>query len=497
MQPKILSLALCLAIAAPAFAETAPAAKAPEPSANPAPAMKLMFQLGEDAPSELDLPAFSSDPMAKIVELVQQTYHRAKANKGPAKSQITLETSGADSILKDFPPAELTTRALGGNKGETTLTMKALTQDITDGERAGSIDWKGLTGKLNYPGTFQEISGNLDMPGWTLKIDQEADMALDQLKLTGTLDADFTPLKLDGGVKAFRMTVPNTGIANLADLAFNLDLTPVPSGLKLGKATAHLAQLILDRGDEGKLTVNKLALASESQAKDGNVAFTFNTTLEKAELPAALASPSLREVDFALDFGVHNLDETFLAEVENTITTMQKQGASDGMMMMSLMGKLTQAAPRLLQRSPRVEMSKLRMKTSGGEVTGHLKLDLDGSKYQGDGKQPVLYTDPALLKSALVGEADFFVPGVLLREFYHKKIAQDMAKAAMQQPADAPDAKPSAELTPEQIGQMVDSELKALQVQHLIVPEGDGYRTKVSFQDGKLTINGKEQPLPF
>jgi len=517
MSYRLLLPALCLsslcAVAdeaqVPPASETVAQEQAQEEQAQAATAkeepmqMNLQFQLAKNAPQVLDWQKLSTSPFAVFMDLVQQSFTHAKANQGNAQAQLQVQSNAKDSILKEIPPVLIATKVLSDNQGETTLSMNPLVQDITDGTRTGKISWQGLNGKITYPDTFAQTKASLEVPTWMLKIDNEAEVSLGKFTLSSELDADFAPLQANVAAQSFSVIFPEAsqGKLTLAHVGIKFDLTAQPSGFKTGLSETSLEQLVIDRGEEGKLSLDKLSLSAETKAQEGNVALTVKLGLDKAQLPAAMMhSALLRKLDFGLTLALLNLDEQVLADVQKTFNTMRKQGLSEVMIMMSLMGKLTEAAPRILQRSPAIELSQLQLKTDQGTATGSITVRLDGEKYKGDGKQPVVFSDPELLKSALSGKASFYLPKAVLAQVYAQKIHQDMAQAAQALPkkdANGKDLPAQAEPTAEQIAQLVDNELKALQAQKFIVPEGEGFRSDIQFEQGKLLVNGQEQPLLF
>ncbi|GEM_PF-6636696 len=508
-------------LASPALAQEAPAAQPPSapppattgtaappaPATQPAPPQpQLQYRIGQNPPQPVDLAALRKDPVAALMNIVGQTFTLAKTQQNKAEGNLQwFVPPGVKDLLADLPPLQLITQVLADGQGQTDIVMNPLTRDITDGKRTGKLEWQGITGQVLYAADLSAPRATMQLPGWHLVIEKDADLQLAELRGSAALDAKQKLQKMDVALKSFAADTDGNTL-RLDGLQAMIDIKPLASGLRVGNTETSMASLHMKKADNSELSLKNMKVSGHANAEKTGIGYVVRTTLEKLNLPKEMSTGSLAESSFELELGVSNLLESVLLDLQNQVDAMQQQGLSDQLLAFAVLGKLSQAGPELLKNSPKAELRTLRLTTKEGTLTGNLTVSLDGSKLQGDGKKP-LAMDQNAIKAAVLADGNFFIPQTLAREVYTQRITKSLQQAAAtpppkpaDKPADSakePAAPPTAPPSAEEIAKKVDAELQALQDKKWLLPEPGGFRATVQFKDGKFTVNGQEQPLPW
>ena len=266
------------------------------------------------------------------------------------------------------------------------------------------------------------------------------------------------------------MGLPTT--LKLNDLTFNGNRVTGTSGLPTGDSSASIKSLAFSKG-ETSLALNDLALNSGAQEAQGKYAgnakyHVASIKLNNADLGSADLQLSMKNLDAAV---MKKVVEQYRLALQESLSGENSEAAE------AASQKLAAEFKNLLKGSPAFSVDTLKLKNSAGESTFDFNLALK----DGDLKAESLNNVPELLQNT--------VQTLNTHLSVNQAMAEEMAKQiVMAQGLDEETAKAAAKQSVAQfamVGEMTQ-----------LVKNQDGkVTTDLSYSDGKVTLNGKTQPL--
>lgn len=333
---------------------------------------------------------------------------------------------------EDFVTAVTTIRANGDQYTE----IHSAAVD-TEASEDGRVEWGGLTGTLALEdGRF------------------ETDLTLPHLRLSSD----------DGRIAFEQMTVRG-------------DLERFSSRAWLGDSRFELARFELDvpvkelDGEHAVFRMSGLEVA-QAQREDGPDLLRFEMAVKVDEMAAEQAAPW---TDLIWDADVRNVDRAAYLDFVDRIATADPSAAPEALGL-EMMQMIAADAQTFLERSPRIEFTRLGVSGLEGRFEGDFSIDFDG----GDG---FTFTMPELLARVSMQA--------------HARMPQSMFEQILAQAATG-----SAEAMAEQYPEATEAEIATLaeEIRHnqldqlrasgLLVADGDYYTLEASYSQGFLEVNG-------
>lgn len=301
-------------------------------------------------------------------------------------------------------------------------------------------------------------------------------------------------LKLQITAPEFNLEIPKI-IAN-NDTAKNKQF-----GIWTGQGTVTWPSFKLT-ADGKQIEMENLNVSTSQNIAGDLVNGNFKLNLKKLDVDKDVYGP----VDF--DMVVNNLDAKSIGEIEQALREINQQNLAPNQVqaqMMMLMPKII----KMVSRGAVVEIKVLDVKTPDGVVSARFKITLP--KQEGDSKGPPMQD----LYRKAVASVNLKIPAILLNKLMVGDAMRSLARTQSQQhdaveatqqaattaangvPAVTP---PPATPVPSEADnkakaeEMAKEKLAQLESKGMLVKEGDNYKFDATYDNGKVTINGKPMP---
>lgn len=497
---KIISLAVAGVLLTPTLvmATEPPAKKANKeaaPTKDAAPAKKdspiLGFTLQNKINDNAATPeqTLEASPIALFYALKNEVIAQLDKGNKPLNLVSTVRTllsEEAKQTLGTLPDMTLTTKLASDGKGSSVLDMPAFQRDVPLKKQQGKIDWKGITGKMDFVNKFESPKIDLVIGGGTVSEGGELPLFfMDKTTYSGSFDADLMPLSaefnmpsLSFGDKVNRVELQNMTARGKTRKAKN--------GLDLGEGTFNIALFkVNDAKKDMAITMNdmKFGVITDEKA-DNNITVALQSQIGKL-LTNAITPNEVTNFSYNSVLEFRRLNGAALLEIQNkTRELRQQQGSmSPEMMQMAIVGKLMEVLPKITANSPEIALSQLMIRTQDGSLEGNMRIAIDG-------KKPFSFSKVDEIVAALTADANFTITKTLINKLMESQAQKSLARVEK-------DAKKPAEDVNAQAKAATQQQLKSLVDQKYLVDAGDSYKFSLVFDGSKLLINNKDVPLPF
>lgn len=364
----------------------------------------------------------------------------------PVLARVRTDMSiGLPAGIVKLPPIKAKTTVYLAGNSTSHVEMAAAKQALPDN---GNVEWKGLSGDIDTSADFKTSKGQISAPG---------------LALTFT-----------------------SGSFNLERMKLTQDMQRSASGFNTGTANLSIDKVAVD-GATGRVTIDGLALNTNTQEAGGNLNSSFTVQFKEA------ASADSRQGPGQIGVQVRKLDVATLVKFRKEMQELRKQKMPPEQVNMMMLGKSLDLLGQLAKKSPELEITKLSFKTADGEVTGKAKFVLDGTQLDVKG-------NPMLMLKALSGEGELSLPDSLVRLLAAPDVKRDIEALKTSGKLKKDEI---AKLTPKRIEMITKEALKELPQyrdsaisKFKLVPDGPNYKILAAFKDGQLTVNNEPVPMP-
>jgi len=511
---KLLGLTLASLIASYAYlpslvqAEEAPPTIAPDSATAPAttgddsavppptsdkekkPEVILGFSLQNRVNDGSPQPAQDIEPdPQKLMDAIKSAF-QAQLTQYSKPMQINTELKAvlsekAKEMLENLPTLSIRTNISKTGDGKSTFKIPSWQKEVTErsDHNAGVIDWKGLSGNLEFTETFDHVMGDLNVAGLSIAAEKEFGFSFENLTLSVELDQDLMPTKMKFNLPSIKGS-DEKSILSMQGLAFDVTAVDSGNGVQLGIGEFQIPEFSMKK-EGAELLLKNLNIKTNGEGKGELVHFNIHSEIGQLFIPKEITETETWDVSYAGDIVVGNLDAASVSDLQQTVRRLRRDGTlSEEMIAMALFGKLMEVAPKLLAKSPEIGITGLNISLPKGKLQGGINFRIDGTK-------PVSFQDPMSLLAALEAKADFIMgKGVL--ETVLAAEAREMALAG------AGDSKLSDVELAAKIQESTDQQIQAFVMQKFLVDAGNGnYTISANFKAQTLTLNDQLMPLPF
>lgn len=335
-------------------------------------------------------------------------------------------------------------------------TLDVSTQGLGDFGKIPEIKvvtWAPLAG---------DWKADVDMPPTKKKLKKGVEVDWQGLKGSFQFPADFLALK--GSVNLGPLTVKSKeGTFLLSNVLFALDTFTSPEGLNLGNGSASIDKMSFS-DSQSKGSIVNVGMSGMSKAEGPNIAWDFSFQTGKIDLGGEnVYGPT------AFDMTARNLDAAALAQLQK-LAENQTSGKPGGKNPAKIQEQALKLFARITQKKPEFQVSRLSFQTPQGELQGHMKVLLDGTKAD-------ISQNPFAVLSILDVDAWALMPKLF--------VGSVVAESGL--PGTSRKGKKSRPMSPSEIAKAINK----LEAQNIMVPDGENYKITFAFKDGKALLNGK------
>lgn len=338
----------------------------------------------------------------------------------------------ADRVLNGQAPLTVVSRIGLTGTESATISSPAFKTTLEGG--AVTLEWKGLQGSGSENRDNSHMTANLTMPG---------------LYVSGA-QGNFT----------------------LNEIRYDLDMERGSYDMWFGKSNASLKSLQFsstDASDTHQLAINNVRFNTEQKERgtvtDGNgVVQVGKSTFDDMTLDSAV-----------YDFEFRNIDTKTMHDIQSAIQHSYAGGDPS-----QLGAVMLGAVPALLKAKPEINIRRLELTSSLGNFIGKLHLAFVGEWNDS------MAGNPLAVVAMLNADLDLAMSKSLLLAITQSQMRSTMVALAQMQGEALSDAEIEA-MASERAAQ----QLEMMEANGYLEPTEQGYATKLHFEKGQLTINGK------
>ena len=346
-------------------------------------------------------------------------------------------------LFEKIPPVDVHTVISFDNKAVADMSMPGFELELKEGEK---FSWKGFTGQVDYDtNSFHSIS-DLKSPGFEV-------------------DGEDSTLTL-------------SGLKGWSELSYSEPGAEYPTGDV--NFTVESVDFVAKPGAKSKknLTITNLEFTGNSEEKGGLLDSSHSAVFDELTFGSDKYGPG------GYELSISNVDSASWKKLQRLIN--ENQNAADNEEMKArFTGELVDLLPGFIGKSPKIELRKLSLETSGGRLEGRLGIYADGS-----GLENVdLAQNPVLMLAALTADAGITVS----KELFLSALTNHKKEEVLNNLASMGDEPPTEEELIELARGAAEDEIDLLVSGDILVSEGDSYKIEAAYKAGQVIING--QPI--
>lgn len=414
------------------------------------------FNGGSPNPAEtitITAEAFENNPAVFFQQLKNNFSKQLEKQTKPLQIDTELKFLLSTSDMECFgqlPTLSIKTQIDEKGVGNSQVMFPAYRREVPEACGNGLIDWKGLDGQLSFTDSFEKLTANLNLAGLTIEEEGGFGISLKKSTLNGTLDADGMPIQMNLNWPSLQVRHED-GQLDLQAMTLQLNNEKSRKGVELGNMNLKVGQFGWTDANY-KVSLDDLVIITNGEEKKGVINYTIQTQIGQLAIPARPPLKKAIEASLQAKLAFNRFDEESLLALQTSVHQLAEQEYHP-MLFMIMLGEFMQLIPKIVAKSPEIAVSQLTLKTSTGDLEGHLTIRIDGNR--------VTSLEPAVLMAALQAQAD-----LLINKSLFKQVAA----------------------THNQLGYFIKPWLMDM---------GDDYLFIAEFKGGELTINDQTIPLPF
>ena len=318
--------------------------------------------------------------------------------------------------------------------GITSLTMDSWKGDIAEGE--AQLQWEGVNGQFVFSNGF--ATQTIDLVAPLLSISAE------------------------------------DGMLNVQDMSLKTDTYIGLHEIELGTASVSVGKMVFQNPkDKQNVSVDGLLIAAESTASGELVNSTMSIEMGVIDVAGLKYGPGVLTIE------LNNLDAASLAKIQKQVREMRGNNMPEEQLSMMMGATLLSVLPDILKQAPELVIKDISLDSPHG------KLNIIGSM-RIDSSNEMAMANPLLLAEAVIADLRVSIPEDLM-------VA--MNKHEVQKELEAENLEHTPEMLEEMARNRVTMKMSPLVAQGMLVYADGEYTLNMSFEAGKLELNGQEIPI--
>jgi len=348
------------------------------------------------------------------------------------KTEVYID-QGSDTAAEPLPvDIETLFKPVGG--GVSRLTMDSWKGDIEGG--AAQMQWDGVNGQFVFSSDFG----------------------------TQTMDLTAPLLNISGA----------DGVFNIKDMSFKADIYPGLYEIGLGTASFSVGKMdFTNPQDKQSISLDSLSMNVESTASGEVVNSTIIMKMGVIDIAGMKYGPGLLSLD------INNLDAEAFSKIGKQAKELRDANMSDEQMSMMIGSTMLSVLPQILKQGPEIIIKDISLESAYGKLTITGSISVDPSN-------EMAMANPLLLADAVIADLKVSIPEGLM-------VA--MNKQAVQKELEAENLEHTPEMLEEMARNRVTMIMSPIVAQGMLVYADGEYTMNMSFESGKLEINGQEIPV--
>jgi uncharacterized protein YdgA (DUF945 family) len=259
------------------------------------------------------------------------------------------------------------------------------------------------------------------------------------------------------------------GKMQVSNIKFNVDLQPGPAGMTIGRGALTFDNIKIEDG-AGIVNLQKISLTTSVDAKGNDLNSAFGLVVGEIKVGEDVFGPG------ELRLEAHKLDAVLLKQLEEVNAKSGDPKDTKGAAERG--SKITAILAEIAKKAPEFGIPKIAFKTKEGDLTGKVKVVVDGSQVD-------LAKNPLLALTVLDVDANLMFSEGFARQIV-KPIVQGAASFSQgKKPGSA--FPPQFKTDSKEVGEFLSN----MVIKGFLTKEGDAYLITLAYKQGHLTLNGK------
>ncbi|HED15528.1 MAG TPA: DUF945 domain-containing protein [Gammaproteobacteria bacterium] len=339
-----------------------------------------------------------------------------------------------DGTDGELLPVNINTLFKLAGGGVTSLSMDSWKGDLEGGD--AQIQWDGVNGQFVFSEGFA----------------------------TQTLDLTAPLLSIKG----------SDGVFSVKDMSIKSDTYTGIQEIELGTASLSVGKMIVQNPkDKQRISIDGLSFAAESTASGELVNSVLSMKMGVMNVAGLKFGPGV------LSLELNNLDAASVAKISKQVKEMRGSNMPEEQLSMMVGSTMLSILPDLLKQGPELLIKDISLDSPYG------KLSMTGS-IRVDSTNEMAMANPLLLAEAVIADLKLSIPEDLLVTVYKLEVKKELEAESL-------------EHTPEMLEEMarnrVTMQMSPLVAQGMLVYAEGKYIMSMSFEAGRLEVNGQEIPI--
>lgn len=259
---------------------------------------------------------------------------------------------------------------------------------------------------------------------------------------------------------------------------------PGLSALRLGNGKLGIRQIdFVHPGNDLELKIDAISLYGDSREDGDNIVFSANYSVNAIVVNAVAYGPA------ELGIEVGGIPAAVAARVQQGLREVRRKRLPEEQQAMAMMGLLMGVGPDILKADPKLEITRLFIKTPDGDIEGDLSVAAAGLEWGEIG-------DIQAILDKLNADASIRLPEKLLQSMLEAQARQSVIQHIEMRNKNGESLEMPSDEEIQTLGQdMVKERLEDLLQQGILLRDGDYISSSAKLAAGLLSVNGKTIPL--
>lgn len=334
-----------------------------------------------------------------------------------------------------------------------------------------------ITFRLNGAGTL-----HAEMPPLRKIGDQNQVIDWRGMKVNMTFDREWKKIRLDAHMPALTLTTAGKDEFSLSKISLNSDMHEGTAGYFFGDGALTVGHMVFS-GAAGRLNLQELEVSSSTKPAGENVNMIVRYQFVEARTGEESYGPG------QLVMELRHLDAAALVKFKKEVDGLYRRKLPPTQAAMMIAGKGLELIGTLAKKAPELEITRLRLKTREGEISGKAKFVLDGRKKN-------LSQNPMLMLTSIAGDVELSLPPAVVKQLLAPQIRSDIEAYRNNALSERDMTQLDSETMEKIVERAYPQYLRRNEFTRLLIEDNGRYRLKLSLRHGQVLLNGQPWHFP-
>jgi len=264
------------------------------------------------------------------------------------------------------------------------------------------------------------------------------------------------------------------GVFSIENMSLKTDTYLGKYELELGTAIMSIGKMVFQNPEDKKrISIDGLSISAESTASGELVNSTVAMKMGVIDVAGLKVGPGVLTID------INNLDAESVAKIGKQIKEMRGSNMPEEQLSMMVGSTMLSVLPDILKQGPELVIKDISLDSPHG------KLNITGS-IRVDSSNELAMANPLLLAEAVIADLKVSIPEGLMVSIFKFDVKKEL---------EAENLEHTPEMLEEMARNRVTMQMSPLVAQGMLVYADGKYTMTMSFEAGRLELNGQEIPI--